>query len=87
MSTISVELADELEVKAQELATEEGVSLDQYINAMITASLKQQQTIAFFGQRLRDVDASDRRARVMAFMNDTRPGTEPSPEEIERAIH
>jgi len=86
MATLSLRMRDDLKAKAQQLAQEQGVSLNGFINATLSAAIAQQETLAFFGDRLRGVDQDALRKRVLKFMRKTRPGKEPSLEEIERAV-
>lgn len=85
MATLSLRMRDDLKQQAQQLAREQGVSLNGFINATIAAAVAQQATLRFFGDRLRDVDLAALHRRVLRFMGETRPGEEPSPEEIDRA--
>ncbi len=86
MATLSLRMRDDLKQKAQQLAREQGVSLNGFINATLAATIAQQETLAFFSDRLRDVDQEELHQRVLKFMRKTRPGKEPGIEEIERAI-
>ncbi len=86
MATLSLRMRDDLKRKAQQLAKEQGVSLNAYITAMVAATVAQQETLTLFGDRLRDVDQEAFHQRVMRFMRKTRRGKEPSIEEIERAL-
>lgn len=79
-------MRDDLKTKAQQLASKQGVSLNGFINAMIAAAVAQQETLAFFGDRLRDVDQEALHKRVLTFMRQARRSKEPSIEEIERAV-
>ena len=86
MATLSLRMRDDLKKKAKQLAKEQGVSLNGFINATIAAAVAQQETLAFFTDRLRDVDQEPLHKRVLKFMRKTRPGKEPRIEEIERAV-
>ena len=86
MATLSLRMRDDLKRKAQQLAKEQGVSLNGFINATIAASVAQQETLTFFSDRLRDMDPEALHQRVLKFMRRTRPGEEPSLEEIKRAV-
>jgi hypothetical protein len=79
-------MRDDLKRKAQQLAKDQGVSLNGFINATLAATIAQQETLVFFGDRLRDVDQEALHRRVLKFMRKTQRGTEPSVEEIERAM-
>jgi len=86
MATLSLRMRDDLKKKAQQLAREQGVSLNGFINATLATAIAQQETLSFFGDRLRDVDQDALHERVLKFMRRSRPGKEPSIEEIERAV-
>jgi antitoxin component of RelBE/YafQ-DinJ toxin-antitoxin module len=86
MATLSLRMRDDLKAKAQLLASEQGVSLNSYINATLAATIAQAETLAMMGDRLSNVDREQLHARVMKFMSKTQSGTEPSVAEIERAI-
>ena len=86
MATLSLRMRDDLKQKAQQLAREQGVSLNGFINVTLAATIAQQETLAFFSDRLRDVDQEELHQRVLKFMRKTRSGKEPGIEEIERAI-
>jgi hypothetical protein len=78
-------MRDDLKQKAQQLAKEQGVSLNGFINATLAATVAQQETLEFFSDRLRGVDQQKLHERVLSFMRNSRPGVEPTPQEIERA--
>ena len=86
MATLSLRMRDDLKQKAQQLAKEQGVSLNSYVNAAIAAAVAQQETLTFFSDRLRDVDQDALHERVLKFMRKSRPGKEPNIEEIDRAV-
>lgn len=54
----SVRIREDLKRKAQELLQRQGVFLNNYINAALAAAVAQAETLAFFDDRLRDIDAS-----------------------------
>ena len=83
MATLSLRIRDDLKRKAQELAKREGVSLNNYINATLAATVAQAETLAFFEDRLKDVDLKALHERVSTFMRETEPGGEPSSVAIE----
>jgi antitoxin component of RelBE/YafQ-DinJ toxin-antitoxin module len=86
MQVVRLRIKDDLKAKAQQLASQQGVSLNSYINATLAATVAQAETIAMMGDRLSNVDREKLHARVMKFMSKTQTGPEPSPDEIERAI-
>ncbi len=86
MATLSLRVRDGLKRKVAALAEREGVSLNNYINATLAATVAQEETLAFFDERLRGMDLPAVHRRVMGFMDKARPGKEPAVEEVERAI-
>ena len=86
MATLSLRMRDDLKAKAQQLASEQGVSLNSYINATLAATVAQAETLAMMGDRLSNVDREKLHTRVMNFMSKTKNSPEPSPAEIESAI-
>ncbi len=85
MATLSLRMRDDLKEKAQQMASEQGVSLNSYINATLAATISQQETLALLGDRLREIDQDRLHARVMKFMSPSLNGTDPTLDEIERA--
>jgi esterase/lipase len=79
-------MRDDLKQKAQQLAKEQGVSLNGFINATLAATIAQQETLALFSDRLKEVDQDTLHKRVLKFMRKTWRGKEPSVEEVERAV-
>ena len=86
MATLSLRMRDGLKRKAQELAKRQGVSLNNFINATIAATVAQAEALAFFDDRLKSVDLEALHRRVLAFMSEARPGLEPTEDEVRRAI-
>ena len=86
MATLSLRMRDDLKAKAQQLASQQGVSLNSYINATLAATVAQAETLEMMGDRLSNVDREKLHTRVMDFMSKTRNSPEPSLAEIERAI-
>ncbi len=86
MVTISLRMRDDLKQKVQQLAKEQGVSLNVFINATLAATIAQQETLTFSSDRRKDVDQETLHKRVLNFMRKARCGKEPSVDEIERAI-
>jgi len=83
---LTLRIDDDLKLKAQELAQREGVSLNNYINAALAATVAQAETLAFFEDRLKDVDLKKLHERVLSFMGETESGDEPSRGELKEAM-
>jgi hypothetical protein len=79
-------MRDDLKRKAQSLAERQGVSLNNYINSVVAASVAQEETMRFFRDRLQDVDLSALHKRVLKFMQKSRRGADLSPEELRRLV-
>ena len=86
MATLSLRMRDDLKQKAQSLAERQGVSLNNYVNSVIAASVAQEETMQFFRNRLQDMDLPKLHRKVVKMLERTRPGTDPSPEELQRII-
>jgi antitoxin component of RelBE/YafQ-DinJ toxin-antitoxin module len=86
MATLSLRIREDLKRKAQELAQRQGVSLNNYINAALAAAVAQAETLAFFEDRLKDVDLNALQERVLSFMRETEPGGDPSVDELRDAM-
>jgi len=86
MARLTVRLSDALKRKAQGLAKRQGVSLNNFINATVAAAVAQEEALTWFGDRLKTQDLEALHRRVLDFMGQSRPGREPSTEEIDRAI-
>jgi hypothetical protein len=84
MATLSLRMRDDLKRKAQSLAEHQGVSLNNYINSIVSASVAQEEAMRFFRDRLQDVDIAVLHKRVLKFMEKSRVGSDPSPEELHR---
>jgi antitoxin component of RelBE/YafQ-DinJ toxin-antitoxin module len=82
MATLSLRMRDDLKRKAQGLAERQGVSLNNYINSIIAASVAQEETLRFFRDRLEDVDLATLHNRVLKMMRKRRPGSDPTPDEL-----
>ena len=82
MAKFSLRMRDDLKRKAQSLAERQGVSLNNYINSIIAASVSQEETMRFFRDRLQDVDLAKLQKRVLRFTEKPRPGTDPTPDEL-----
>lgn len=86
MKVICLQMDDDLKAKVQQLASQQGVSLNSYINATLAATVAQSETLAKMGDRLSSVDRDKLHSRVMKLMSKIQTGPEPSPDDIERAI-
>lgn len=70
MATLCIRIRDDLKRKAQHFAQRQGVSLNNFINAAVAASVAQEETLAFFDNRLQDVDLAALRQGVLSFMTE-----------------
>jgi len=79
-------MRDDLKSKAQNLAERQGVSLNNFINSVVAASVAQEETMRFFRGRLQDIDFPALHKRVLKFMEKSRPGSDLSPEDLQQLI-
>lgn len=86
MANLSLRMRDDLKRKAQELANRQGVSLNNFINATVAASVAQEETLHFFDERLRNVDVDALHKQVTRFMSKTKSGSGPTPDQVRRAL-
>ncbi|MFV1991698.1 MAG: toxin-antitoxin system HicB family antitoxin [Acidimicrobiales bacterium] len=86
MATLSLRIREDLKRKAQKLARQQGVSLNNFINATVAASVAQEETLAFFSDRLQGVDLDSLSKKVQRFMSQTKPGPGPSAVELRQAM-
>ena len=86
MEVVRLQMDDDLKAKVQQLASQQGISLNSYINATRATTVAQAETLAMKGDRLSNVDREKLHARVMNFMSKTQAGSSPSLDDIERAI-
>jgi hypothetical protein len=86
MATLSLRMRDDLKRKAQGLAEQQGVSLNNYINSVVAASVAQEETLRFFRDRLQDIDLAALHQRVLKLMKKSRRGNDPSPDELLRIL-
>ena len=86
MAHLSLRMQDDLKRKAQELAKRQGVSLNNFINSTIAASVAQEETLRFFDERLREVDLEKIHDRVLRFMWKINSGDGPTLDELRQAM-
>ncbi len=86
MATLSLRIRDDLKRKAQLLAQRQGVSLNNYLNAVLAASIAQEETLSFFDDRLKDIDLKELHKRVMDFMSETQSVDDPTIDDLQRAM-
>ncbi len=86
MANLSLRMCDDLKRKAQKLASKQGVSLNNFINSTIAASVAQEEVLRFFDERLRHVDVDELQKRVLDFMKKTTPGDGPTSDEVRQAL-
>ena len=56
------------------------------ISATVAADAAQEETLALFDDRLKNTDLRGLHHRVLAFMGETQPGSEPTEEDVSKAI-
>ena len=86
MASFLLRITDDLKQKAQNLAERQGVSLNNYINFVLAASVAQEETLRYFRDRLQGVDLAALHKRVLKFMEKSRSGVDPTPDELRRLL-
>jgi len=86
MSTLTLRIRDDLKNRVQGIAKQQHVSLNNYVNAVLAAAAAQDETLAFFRDRLRDVDLDALHKRVVTRMRRTRKGEGPTEKELRAAM-
>ena len=86
MATLSLRIRDDLKRKAQNLAERQGVSLNNYINSVLATSVAQEETMRYFRDRLQDVDLAALHRRILKLMEKSRPGIDPTPNDLRRLV-
>ncbi len=86
MSTISISMPDDLKAKALQLANKENMSLDAFVNYWLQTAVLRDETIEWMKARLQGRNADLLIAAFGKFLEKTKPGDEPSLEEIQHAM-
>lgn len=85
MSTVSIQLPDDLKSKAMLLAQKKNMSLDALVGYWLQTAVVQDETIEWMERRLNGKNPELLIAQFGKFLEGTRPGDEPSHGEIEEA--
>lgn len=86
MSTLSLRLPDELKLKAMRLAKRKNMSFNALVNHWLQVAILQDETIEWMKRRLNGKNPELLIAEFGRFLNQTTPGTEPTIDEIHKAM-
>jgi predicted transcriptional regulator len=86
MSTLSIRLPEDLKAKAVQLAKKKKMSLDALVNYWLQTAVVQDETIEWMKTRLAGKNSELLIAELGRFLEKTKPGTEPSLNEIQQAM-
>lgn len=86
MSTLFIRLPDDLKVKAIQLAKKKNVSLNALVNYWLQTAVVQDETIEWMTRRLSGKNPDLLIAGFGKFLERTKPGAEPSLDEIQQAM-
>ena len=86
MTTISVKLPEDLKAKAVLLAQRKKMSLGELVKYSLHTAVVQEETMAWMKSRLRGKNPELLVAEFGHFLEKTKPGPEPTSEEIQSAL-
>lgn len=86
MSTLSIRLPEDLKTKAVQLAKKKKMSLDALVNYWLQTAVVQEETIEWMKTRLAGKNSKLLIAEFGRFLEKTKPGAEPSLDEIQQAM-
>ncbi|MBN2091061.1 toxin-antitoxin system HicB family antitoxin [candidate division KSB1 bacterium] len=86
MSTLSLRIPDDLKQKAMQLAKKKNLSFNTFVNHWLQVAVSQDETIEWMKRRLSGKDPELLIAEFGRFLNQTRPGSEPTIDEINEAL-
>jgi hypothetical protein len=85
MSTISIRLPEELKTKAVLLAQKKKISLNELVKYWLQTAVVQEETMEWMKSRLHGKNPELLIAEFGKFLEKTKPGPEPTLEELQRA--
>jgi len=85
MSAISIRLPDDLKDKAMRLARKKKISFNSLVNYWLQAAVMQDDTLEWMKRQLSGKNPELVIAQFGEFLEKTKPGDEPTAEEIDRA--
>ncbi len=85
MSTLSIRLPDDLKAKAILLAKKKNMSLNELVKYWLQIAVVQEETMAWMETRLHGKDPEQLLATFGQFLENAKPGTEPTLAEIQQA--
>ena len=86
MATLSIRIPDHLKEKVAVVASQQGVSMNNFITSCLSSAVAQEMTRSFLAARLKKVDPAKTRAAFEKIMSKSRTGPAPSMREINDII-
>ncbi len=86
MSTLSIQLPDDLKTKAVQLAKKKNMSLNTLVSYWLQTAIVQDETMEWMKTRLQGRNPSLLLAEFGKFLEKTKPGAEPTLDEIQEAM-
>ena len=86
MSALSLRIPDDLKVKVVHLAAKKNMSFNALVNHWLHVAILQDETIEWMKRRLKGKNPETLILDFGIFLKKTKPGLEPTLDEIERAM-
>lgn len=86
MSALSIRIPEDLKTKAMRLAKKKNISFNALVNHWLQTAILQDETIEWMKRRLSGKSPDFLIAEFGRFLNRTKPGPEPTLDEIEQAM-
>ncbi len=86
MATLSIRIPDHLKEKVAAVASQQGVSMNNFITSCLSSAVAQEMTRTFLTTRLKKVDPEKAQAAFDRIMSKTRKGPAPSMHKINELI-
>ncbi|MCI0494989.1 hypothetical protein L0Z72_08265 [candidate division KSB1 bacterium] len=87
MSALSIRIPEDLKTKAMRLARKKNISFNALVNHWLQAAILQDETIEWMKRRLSGKNPELLIAEFGRFLEKTKPGSEPTLNEIEQAMN
>jgi len=87
MSALSIRIPDDLKTKAMRLAKKKNMSFNMLVNHWLQVAILQDETMEWMKRRLSGKNPDFLIAKFGHFLDRTKPGSEPTLDEIEQAMN
>ena len=86
MSALSIRIPDDLKIKAMRLAKKKSMSFNAFVNHWLQVAILQDETIEWMNRMLNGKNPEVLITEFGHFLQKTKPGSEPTLDEIEQAM-